>query len=474
MTQRIPVAGPWITEKEVAYVSATVAGAWYANANIYHERFEKAFAGYVGVRYAMALPSCTSAIHLSLLALGVGPGGEVIVPEVTWIASAAPVSYVGATPVFADVDSKTWCLSAESLARCITPHTKAVIPVDLYGNVPDWDAIRDITRRHKISIVEDAAEAIGTLYKGKRAGSFGDTGVFSFHGSKTLTTGEGGMLLTDREDLYQRALILRDHGRRPGDKMFYNAEVAYKYKMSSMQAALGLAQLERIEELVQRKRQIFSWYQEQLAGIEGVTLNFEAPQTCSTYWMVTAVLDPRYGLEKERLISLLGAKGIDCRPFFYPLSSLPAYAALPQAREAQGKNHVAYKLSPYALNLPSFCLEPHEGEGGVCLRGFEGGAARVRAALGGSLGKIGMMNLPTRRRYRANSPTRNELMEVFLGPDSYSLVVIPPEVWNGMKGMSAPYAIVANCATHPHDPSRTTRLDPFSDSIPYKWEVKNF
>jgi perosamine synthetase len=366
MIQRIPVAGPWITEKEVAYVSAAVTGAWYANANIYHERFEKAFADYVGVRYAMALPSCTSAIHLSLLALGVGPGGEVIVPEVTWIASAAPVSYVGATLVFADVDSETWCLSAESLARCITPHTKVVVPVDLYGNVPDWDAIRDITRRYEISIIEDAAQAIGTLYKGKRAGSFGDTGVFSFHGSKTLTTGEGGMLVTDREDLYRRALILRNHGRRPGDKMFYNAEVAYNYKMSSMQAALGLAQLERIEELVQCKRQIFSWYQEQLTGVEGVTLNFEAPQTFSTYWMVTAVIDPRYGLEKECLISRLGAKGIDCTPFFYPLSSLPAYAALPQAREAQGRNRAAYKLSPYALNLPSALNLTKENVAYVC------------------------------------------------------------------------------------------------------------
>src|SRR3989304_2109034 len=258
--EQIPIAGPWITQREIDYVTDAVTHAWYANANIYHERFQKAFADYLGVRFAISLPSCTSAIHLSLLALGVGAGDEVIVPDITWIASAAPITYVGATPVFADIDPKTWCLSAESLEECITSKTKAVIPIDLYGNMPDMDGIRDVAKRRSIAIIEDAAEAIGSEYRGKKAGSFGDTGVFSFHGSKTLTTGEGGMLVTDREDVYQRVLVLRDHGRQPGDKMFLNTEIAYKYKMSSMQAALGLGQLEGIDELVPRKRQIFSWY----------------------------------------------------------------------------------------------------------------------------------------------------------------------------------------------------------------------
>src|SRR5688572_16563439 len=229
--QRIPVSGPWITQKEVDYVADAAANGWYQNANSYHQRFEKAFAEYLGVRYTMALPSCTSAIHLSLLALGVGPGDEVIVPDATWIASAAPITYVGATPVFADIDERTWCLSAESFEACITPATKAVISVALYGNMPDMDAIKDVAQRHGIPIVEDAAEAIGSEYKGRKAGSFGHASVFSFHGSKTLTTGEGGMLLTDEAGLFERAQVLRDHGRKPGDKMFFNHEVAYKYKM---------------------------------------------------------------------------------------------------------------------------------------------------------------------------------------------------------------------------------------------------
>ncbi len=364
--QKIPVAGPWITEKEIQYVTDAVRNAWYGNANIYHERFEKAFAEYLGVKYAMALPTCTSAIHLSLLALGVGVGDEVIVPDATWIASSAPISYVGATPVFADIDPQTWCLSEQAFENCITPATKAVIPVDLYGGMPDMDAIRAVAKKHNIAIVEDAAEALGAEYKGKKAGSFGDTGVFSFHGSKTVTAGEGGMLVTDREDLFKRIQVLRDHGRQPGDRMFFNTEVAYKYKMSSMQAALGLAQLERIDELLERKRQQFQWYKEGLAGINGITLNAEPENTRNVFWMVTIVLDPKLGLNKTQLMELLSQQGMDSRPFFHPLSSIPAYEDSEQAYLARQRNHVAYRIAPYAVNLPSALNLGQEEINSVC------------------------------------------------------------------------------------------------------------
>jgi perosamine synthetase len=218
--ERIPVAGPSITQKEIDYVTDAVTNAWYCQANVYHELFEKAFADYLGVRHAVCLPSCTSAIHLALLALGLGPGDEVIVPDATWIASAAPITYVGATPVFADIDERTWCLSSKSFEACITPRTRAVIPVDLYGNMPDMDAIEEIARRRGIAILEDAAEAIGSEYKGRKAGSFGDASVFSFHGSKTLTTGEGGMLVTDDDKLFERAWLLCDHGRSRAIRRF--------------------------------------------------------------------------------------------------------------------------------------------------------------------------------------------------------------------------------------------------------------
>jgi len=351
--ERIPVSGPWITQREIDCVTDAVTNAWYGNANVWHERFEKAFAGYIGVKHAIALPHCTSAIHLSLLALGVGPGDEVIVPDCTWIASAAPITYVGATPVFADIDERTWCLDASSFEACVTPRTKAVIPVDLYGNMPDMRAIQDVAQRHNVAIIEDAAEAVGSEFCGKLAGGFGETGVFSFHGSKTLTTGEGGMLVTERDDLAARVLFLRDHGRPPGDRMFRNAEVAYKYKMSSMQAALGAAQLERVEELIARKREIYSWYAEGLDDQIGVVLNYESPGTKSTYWMVTAVMDERLGITKEQAMERMSVQGIDCRPFFHPLSSLPAYADSTQALGARTRNEVSYRVSPRAINLPS-------------------------------------------------------------------------------------------------------------------------
>jgi perosamine synthetase len=351
--ERIPVSGPWITRKEIDYVTDAVTNAWYENANRWHERFEREFAGYLGVKHAIALPHCTSAIHLSLLALKVGPGDEVIVPDCTWIASAAPITYVGATTVFADIDRQTWCLDALSFEECVTPRTVAVIPVDLYGNLPDIDALREVARRHNVAIIEDAAEAIGSEYKGRRAGTFGATGVFSFHGSKTLTTGEGGMLVTDADEIRQRVLFLRDHGRPPGDRLFFNTEVGYKYKMSSMQAALGTAQLERVEDLIEHKRRIFSWYVEELGDLDGLQLNYEAPGTKNTYWMVTAVLDERLGLKKDRLMELMGKQGIDCRPFFHPLSSLPAYAQSQQAAAARHRNKVSYSISPFGVNLPS-------------------------------------------------------------------------------------------------------------------------
>jgi perosamine synthetase len=363
---RIPVAGPSITQKEVDYVADAVRTAWYGNSNVFHERFERAFATYCGRRYAVSLPSCTSGLHLALLALGVGPGDEVIVPDATWIASAAPVSYVGATPVFADIDTRTWGLSPRSFADVITPRTKAAIVVDLYGSMPDWDEIAAIADRHGIHLIEDAAEAVGSRWRDRPAGAFGVMSAFSFHGSKTLTTGEGGMLVLDDDALLDRVMRLRDHGRAPGDTMFINEDVGWKYKMSSMQAALGLAQLERLDELVDGKRRVFGWYREMLNGWNEGTLNPDVPGLYNSYWMSTVVLDSRLGITKEALVPALRNAGIDSRPFFSPLSSIPAFCRTAQANAARARNSVAYALTPFAINLPSALNLSREDVGRVC------------------------------------------------------------------------------------------------------------
>jgi perosamine synthetase len=363
---RIPIAGPWITDREVDYAADAARNAWYSRAGEYLARFEHAMAGYLGVKHAIAVPHCTAAIHLSLVALDVGPGDEVVVPDATWIASAAPIHYVGATPVFADIDEATWCIDPESFRACITPRTKAVIPVDLYGCMPDMEALLGVATTNNVTVIEDAAEAIGSSYKGKMAGSFGDTGVFSFHGSKTVATGEGGMLVTSNDAINDRVLFLRDHGREPGDRHFLNTEVAFKYRMSPVQAAIGLAQMERIDELISKKREIFSWYAEELSTVEGVTLNPERPGVRSSYWMVTCLVDEAYGLTKDDLMAKFNELGIDTRPFFHPLSSLPAYAATAQAKVARIRNKAAYAISARGVNLPSALTLDRDQVGRVC------------------------------------------------------------------------------------------------------------
>ena len=349
----IPVSGPSITQKEIDYVAEAVRTAWYGDANAFHQRFERAFADYCGRRHGVALPSCTSALHLALLALGVGPGDEVIVPDVTWIASVAPVRYVGATAIFADIDAQSWCLSPQAFTNAITSRTKAAIVVDLYGSMPDWDRLIEIAQRSGITLIEDAAEAVGSRWKDRPAGSFGAMSTFSFHGSKTLTTGEGGMLLVDDDDLLARLLKLRDHGRKPGDIMFFNDEVGWKYKMSSMQAALGLAQLERVSELVNKKREIFSWYRDELSLWNEGSLNPDVSGLFNSYWMTTTLLDSELGIPKEKLVPRMREQGIDVRPFFYPLSMIPAFRDTPQAAHARAVNVVAQRVSPCGINLPS-------------------------------------------------------------------------------------------------------------------------
>ena len=373
----IPVAGPWITEREVEAVAEAARHSWYEDATVESRAFESEFATAVGRRHAIALPSCTSGLHLALMALGVGPGDEVVVPESTWIATAAPIDYVGATPIFADVEPDTWCASLESVRSVLTPQTKAILLVDLYGGFPDLLGFEALAAERGIALIEDAAEAAGGWHAGRAAGSFGRVSTFSFHGSKTLTTGEGGMALSDDSDLHERMLFLRDHGRLPGDVSFRSVEVAWKYKMSELQAALGRVQLDRIEELIAEKRQIFGWYQDRLGDLP-IELNFERADDRATFWMVTGVFSAASGVTGSQAREAFAAQGIATRPFFPPLSSLPAFASSRDTARASHANPVSYALATRGINLPSALMLSEPDVDRVC--------AAVRTLVGSAPG----------------------------------------------------------------------------------------
>jgi len=346
----IYMAGPWITEHEINVVADAMRNGWYENAYYYVEKLQEEFAAYHNRSHALMTPNCTTAIHLLLSGLGIGEGDEVILPECTWIASGAGVTYQRATPVFCDIDPVSWCLDAASVEKRITPRTRAIIAVDLFGNMPRLDALTELADRHGIVLIEDAAESLGSVYQGVKAGKFGTASVFSFHRTKTLTTGEGGMLLLDDEALYQRCKFLRDHGRKADGPMYYNFEVTFKYMPFNLQAALGYAQFQRLDELVGRKREQLAFYREKLSAIPDLFLNPEPEGGVNGAWITGLVFGKSHNIDKLQAMERLAALGLPARPFFYPLSSLPAY---PGAREHyQPLNPVAYDICARGINLP--------------------------------------------------------------------------------------------------------------------------
>ena len=348
MKPRIYYTKPSITALEARYATDAAANGWGENCYEYISRFEEAFKRHLGVNYAIATSSCTGALHMGMAAMGIAPGDEVIVADTNWIATVSPIVHLGAKPIFVDILFDSWCLDPELVEKAITSRTKAIVAVHLYGNLCDMDELLALGEKHGVPIIEDAAEAIGSVYHGKRAGSMGKFGAFSFHGTKTLTTGEGGMFVTDDRELYEQVLTLSNHGRaRRQAKQFWPEIVGFKYKMSNIQASIGLAQMERIDELVNRKRQIFRGYCERLDGLNGVTLNPESPGTTIGAWMPSAVFDPATGVTREKLQSAFAADNIDARVFFYPLSSLPMF-------DEQRDNRHAWDIPERAINLPSY------------------------------------------------------------------------------------------------------------------------
>jgi len=342
---------PSITQKEIEYATDAATVGWGARCYEYIAKFEAHFKEHLGVSYAIATSSCTGAIHTGLSALGIGPGDEVIVADINWIASAAAVTYLGAKVVLVDVLPDTWCVDPKQVEKAITKRTKAIIAVHLYGNLCELDELFRIGEKHNIPVIEDAAEAIGSVYKGKRAGSLGTFGVFSFHGTKTITTGEGGMFVTQDEELYEKVLTLSNHGRsRTQTIQFWPDMVGFKYKMSNIQAAIGCAQMERIDELIDRKRRIFELYKEKLQGFP-VSLNPEPPDCQNGYWMVTIVVDDGIPFDRDLLLQEFKKNNIDGRVFFWPLS-------LVRNNDDRfikaGDNSVSYGLYNRAVNLPCY------------------------------------------------------------------------------------------------------------------------
>ncbi|RYB02191.1 DegT/DnrJ/EryC1/StrS family aminotransferase [Lichenibacterium ramalinae] len=343
---RIHYTKPSITELEMQYAADAVATGWGERCYDYIHRFEDAFRRYLGVEHAIATSSCTGAMHMGLAALGVGPGDEVILADINWIASAAPITYLGGKPVLVDVLPDTWCLDPARVEEAITPRTKAIIAVHLYGNLCEMDALLALGARYGIPIVEDAAEAIGSIYHGRRAGSLGTFGTFSFHGTKTITTGEGGMFVTSDAALFERVLTLSNHGRQRGQsRQFWADEIGFKYKMSNVQAAIGCGQLERVEELVAAKRGIFRTYRDALSPLP-LTMNPEPVGVRNGYWMPTIVVDDDLSFDREVLLHAFKRDDIDGRVFFWPLSMLPPLKT--------SSRPVSASLYRRAVNLPSY------------------------------------------------------------------------------------------------------------------------
>ena len=356
------MAGPWVTEHEIKVVEDCMRNGW--DNYDYVEKFEKEFAEYHGRKYAIMTPNCTTAIHLLLTGMGITDDDEVLVPECTWVGSVAGITYQRAMQVFCDINPDDWCINPESIERNITERTKAIIAVDIYGNMPDWDTLEGLADRCGIAIIEDAAEAVGSTYKGRRAGNFGIASVFSFHRTKTIATGEGGMLLLDNDELFERCHFLRDHGRRPDGPAYFNFEVTYKYMPFNLQAAMGYAQFQRIDELVGKKNWIYRSYRQRLADIDDILVNPEPQHVYNGAWITGLLPGKSYGIDKLEMIRRLGELGVPARPFFYPLSSLPAFGS--QADIYREKNPVAYDVCSRGINLPGALIVTEEQIDEVC------------------------------------------------------------------------------------------------------------
>ena len=341
----IPISQPSITQLEIDYVNDAVRSGWVSSLGEYITKFENEFASFCGTKYALSVSNATVGLHLSLVALGIGKDDEVIIPDLTFVATGNVVKYVNAKPIIVDIDPDTLCMDANGINKAITKNTRAIIPVHLYGHPADMSKINEIAKENNLLVIEDAAEAHGAEIDGRRVGSFGDVGVFSFYGNKIITSGEGGMITTNNKNLYERLKFLRDHAMS-SEKRYWHTEVGFNYRMTNLQAALGLAQLRRIEDLIQKRIEIFEWYKEGLFGAENISLNRTQAGIKNVYWMICLEISGYTEKQRDDFLVKLKEKGIDGRPYFYPLSDMPIFDSV--------NTYNAHNIYKTGLNLPSF------------------------------------------------------------------------------------------------------------------------
>jgi len=347
LEERIAYVRPSITELEISKATEAARFGWGPRSEFYIREFEEKFARLIGSEFAIATSSCTGALHLGLAAIGISEGDEVILADTNWVATLAPIKYLGAKPIFLDILEDTWCIDTSQIHAKITNKTKAIIATHLYGNLCEMDQLLEIAQENNLYLIEDSAEAIGSQFMGRYAGSIADFGVFSFHGSKTITTGEGGMFTTNNAELANKVRTLNNHGREASEKrQFWPSTIGYKYKMTNIQAAIGCAQLERFDELVNRKREIFNYYRDSLMHLNDVSLNYVQENCESGYWMPNAVFSKESGITREKLGQLFEEANIDARVFFWPLSELDF--------NEKANNLVARDLATRSINLPSY------------------------------------------------------------------------------------------------------------------------
>jgi len=344
MRMKIPIYQPSLTGNEKKYVNECLDSTWISSKGKFLNEFEHKFADYTGVKYALGVSNGTVALHLALIALGIGSGDEVIVPTLTYIASVNAITYTGATPVFVDSLKTTWQMDPDDVRRRITSHTRAIMVVHLYGHPCEMDEIKSLADEYKLLIIEDCAEAFGAKYKGVHVGSFGDIATYSFYGNKTITTGEGGMVVTNDKNIFDRANHFHGQGLAQ-NRQYWHDVIGYNYRMTNICAALGLAQLEQADSFLARKREIAQWYKEGLAGIP-VEFHSEKNEVVHSYWMCSILV--QHAELRDPLREYLGTQGIETRPAFYPVHTMPMYAQRFQS------HLIAEDIGGRGINLPSW------------------------------------------------------------------------------------------------------------------------